>query len=122
MKHGAPLNSSGMDSEASRSGIIRQIFTTPWLCIALILSGLFMVGMMALAVHSEKGFLAMWEKQHELARLESGTEEVKAVNTKLRQEIWRLLHDLEYIEKIAREELRLVRPGEVVFEFADDPR
>ena len=122
MMRGAPMNSPGMDSEASRSGVIRQIFTTPWLCIALILSGLFIVGMMALAVHSEKGFLAMWEKQHELARLESGTADVRAVNDKLRQEIWRLLNDLEYIEKIAREELRLVRPGEVVFEFADDPR
>ena len=120
--HGAPLNSPGIDSEASRSGVVRQIFTTPWLCIALILSGLFVLGMMALAIHSEKGFLAMWEKQHELARLESGTGDVKAVNAKLRREIWRLRNDLEYIEKIAREELRLVRPGEVVFEFADEPR
>ncbi|MDE0205507.1 MAG: septum formation initiator family protein [Candidatus Tectomicrobia bacterium] len=120
--HGAPMNSPGIDSEASRSGVVRQIFTTPWLCIALILSGLFVLGMMALAVHSEKGFLAMWEKQHELARLESGTGDVEADNAKLRREIWRLRNDLEYIEKIAREELRLVRPGEVVFEFADDPR
>ena len=60
--HGAPMTSSGMDSEAPRSGVIRQIFTTPWLCIALILSGLFILGMMALAIHNEKGFLAMWEK------------------------------------------------------------
>ena len=122
MMHGAPLSSPGNDSEASRSGVVRQIFTTPWLCISLILSGLFIVSMMALAIHSDKGFLAMWAKQHELAKLESGTADVKAVNAQLRQEIWRLRNDLEYIEKIAREELRLVRPGEVVFEFADDPR
>ena len=119
--HGAPMTSSGMDSEASRSGVIRQIFTTPWLCIALILSGIFILGMMALAIHSERGFLAMWEKQHELAVLESGIADVEEVNAELRGEIWRLLNDLEYIEKIAREELRLVRPGEVVFEFADEP-
>ena len=122
MMHGAPLSSSSNDSEASRSGVVRQIFTTPWLCIALILSGLFFLGMMALAIHSEKGFLAMWKKQHDLATLESGTADVKTVNAKLRREIWRLRNDLEYIEKIAREELRLVRPGEVVFEFADEPR
>ena len=119
--HGTPINSPGIDSEASRSGVIRQIFTTPWLCIALIFSGLFIAGMMALAIHGDKGFLAMWEKQHELARLESETADIKSVNAKLRQEIWRLRNDLEYIEKIAREELRLVRPGEVVFEFADEP-
>ena len=119
--HGAPMTSSGMDSEALRSGVIRQIFTTPWLCIALILSGIFILGMMALAIHNEKGFLAMWEKQHELAVLESDIADVEVVNAELRGEIWRLLNDLEYIEKIAREELRLVRPGEVVFEFADEP-
>ena len=122
MMHGAPMNSPGVDFEASRSGVVRQIFTTPWLCISLILSGLFVLGMMALAVHGDKGFLAMWEKQHELARLESDTADVKAVNARLRGEIRRLLRDPEYIEKIAREELMLVRPGEVVFEFVDDPR
>ena len=119
--YGAPMTSPGMDSEAPRSGVLRQIFTTPWLCIALLLSGLFVLGMMALAIYNEKGFLAMWEKQHELAVLESDIAAVEAVNAELRHEIWRLLNDLEYIEKIAREELRLVRPGEVVFEFADDP-
>ena len=119
--HGAPMTSSGMGSEAPRSGVIRQIFTTPWLCIALVLSGIFILGMMALAIHNEKGFLAMWEKQYELAVLESDIADVEEVNAELRSEIWRLLNDLEYIEKIAREELRLVRPGEVVFEFADEP-
>ena len=119
--HGAPMTSSGMESEAPLSGVLRQIFTTPWLCIALILSGIFILGMMALAIQNEKGFLAMWEKQHELAVLESDLADVEAVNAELHGEIWRLLNDLEYIEKIAREELRLVRPGEVVFEFADEP-
>ena len=119
--YGVPMTSPGIDPEASRGGVIHRIFTTPRLCIALILSGLFMLGMMVLAIHHEKGFLAMWEKQYELAVLESGIGDVEAANAELRREIWRLLNDLEYIEKIAREELRLARPGEVVFEFADDP-
>jgi len=119
--HGAPLAPSVMDFEAPRAGVIRQIFTTPWLCIALILSGLLTLSMMILAIHNDKGFLAMWKKQHELAVLESGIADVEAVNVELRREIWRLRNDLEYIEKIAREELRLVRPGEVVFEFSDEP-
>lgn len=110
-----------IDPDASRSGVIRQIFTTPRLCLALIFSGLFLLGMMASAIYDEKGFLAMWEKQYELAVLESGTGDVEAANAELRREIWRLLNDLEYIEKIAREELGLARPGEVVFEFTDEP-
>ena len=115
--HSAPV----IDPDASRSGVIRQIFTTPWLCIALILSGLFLLGMMMLAIHGDKGFLVVWEKQYELAVLESSTGDVEAANAELRREIWRLLNDLEYIEKIAREELGLARPGEMVFEFTNDP-
>ena len=119
--HGAPMTSPIVDADAARSGVIRQIFTTPRLCLALIFSGLFLLGMMASAIHHEKGFLAMWEKQYELAVLESNIADVEVANAELRREIWRLKNDLEYIEKIAREDLGLARPGEVVFEFADEP-
>ena len=40
-------------------------------------------------------------------------------NATLVREVQRLRSDLGYIEKIAREELGLVRPGEIVFEFAE---
>lgn len=33
----------------------------------------------------------------------------------------RLLNDPRYVEKIAREELGLAKPGETVFKFVDDP-
>jgi len=38
---------------------------------------------------------------------------------RLKQE--RLLNDSRYVEKIAREELGLAKPGETVFKFVDDP-
>lgn len=38
---------------------------------------------------------------------------------RLKQE--RLLNDPRYVEKIAREELGLAKPGETVFKFVDDP-
>lgn len=39
----------------------------------------------------------------------------------LRMKQERLLNDPRYVEKIAREELGLAKPGETVFKFVDDP-
>lgn len=39
----------------------------------------------------------------------------------LRMKQQRLLNDPRFVEKIAREELGLARPGETIFRFADDP-
>jgi cell division protein FtsB len=39
----------------------------------------------------------------------------------LRDKQERLLNDPRFVEKIAREELGLARPGETVFKFSDDP-
>ncbi|HMP88787.1 MAG TPA: septum formation initiator family protein [Kiritimatiellia bacterium] len=39
----------------------------------------------------------------------------------LRMKQQRLLNDPRFIEKIAREELGLAKPGETVFRFIDDP-
>lgn len=39
----------------------------------------------------------------------------------LREKQQRLINDPRYVEKIAREELGLAKPGETVFKFIDDP-
>ena len=39
----------------------------------------------------------------------------------LRAKQQRLMNDPRYVEKIAREELGLAKPGETVFKFVDDP-
>ncbi len=39
----------------------------------------------------------------------------------LRKKQERLLNDPRFVEKIAREELGLAKPGETVFRFVDDP-
>jgi cell division protein FtsB len=73
--------------------------------------------MMVLAVQGEHGMLAMWRKQHDVAVLVREIEALEQENARLHQEIQRLEHDTGYLEKIAREEIGLVRPGELVFEF-----
>ena len=91
--------------ELPQPGLVRQILATPWLTLVLMGSSLFL--------------LAMWRTQHELERLVREIEIVEQKNATLSREVQRLRSDLGYIEKIAREELGLVRPGEIVFEFAD---
>jgi cell division protein FtsB len=75
--------------------------------------------MMTFTVWGERGLQAMWHTQHDLERLVREIEIVEHKNAILAREVQRLRSDLGYIEKIAREELGLVRPGEIVFEFVD---
>ncbi len=105
--------------ELPKPGLARQILATPWLTLGLILSSLLLLAMMALTVWGDRGLLAMWRTQRELERLVREIEIVEQKNATVSREVQRLRSDLGYIEKIAREELGLVRPGEIVFEFAE---
>ncbi len=106
-------------SELPQQSLVRQIVSTPWLTAVLICSSLFLLAMMALTVWGDRGLLAMWRMQSDLARLVREIEIIDQKNTTLAQEAQRLRTDLVYIEKIAREELGLVRPGEIVLEFPE---
>ena len=105
--------------ELPKQGLVRQILATPWLTLVLLLSSLFLFAMMASTVWGDRGLLAMWRTQRDLERLVREIEISAQKNVALASEVQRLRGDLGYIEKIAREELGLVRPGEIVFEFAD---
>ena len=60
------------------------------------------------------------ELQHKQAQLEEEVrlEEEMLKYLKTKQE--RLLNDPRFVEKIAREELGLAKPGETIFKFVDD--
>ncbi|WP_143309785.1 septum formation initiator family protein [Candidatus Entotheonella palauensis] len=73
--------------------------------------------MLALAIANDRGFLAMWRMQSEVVQLVHDVRKIEAVNDELLLNIERLRHDKGYIEKLAREELGLVRPEELVFEY-----
>ena len=118
-RHISGISSQMPSPELLKPGLVRQILATSWLTLVLILSSLFLLAMMAFTVWGDRGLLAMWRTQHELDRLVREIEIVEQKNATVSREAQRLRSDLKYIEKIAREELGLVRPGEIVFEFAD---
>lgn len=60
----------------------------------------------------------MSDKQRQIEE-EIRLEEEALRHLRMKQE--RLLNDRRFVEKIAREELGLAKPGETVFKFVDDP-
>ena len=100
-------------------GVVRQILTNTRLVTLLLLSSCILVAMMGLSIWGEHGLLAVWRKQHDIVQLVREVEATERENARLSEQIYRLQHDMGYIEKIAREELGLVRAGELVFEFVE---
>ena len=71
----------------------------------------------------EWGAIHLWRLRGEKAKLDEQNYRLQKENEGLRQRISRLRNDDFYLEKLAREELNLVRPGEVIYRFPhSDPR
>lgn len=86
------------------------------------------VAIAALAIHDlfgAHGFLAMRRAQNQIAELRTQIDKLNADNQTLELQINRLKSDPKMIEKIARDEMMLQRPGEHVFKLppsADPPK
>ena len=82
--------------------------------IALAVFGLLTVAMLLLAVFNDKGALQVHAQAQKLTAIEADIEKFDTENKKLQSEIQALRSDPTTIEKFAREELKLVKPGEIV--------
>ena len=89
--------------------------------IAIGVFGLLTVGMILLAVFDEQGALAVRERRLEKEKLQLEIDKTIEENDHHRKEIWDLRHSPEYIERKAREELKLVKPGDILLELPDTP-
>lgn len=65
----------------------------------------------------ERGALHLWRLRGEKNRLDAQNYRLQKENDLLRQRISRTRNDKHYLEKLAREELNMVRPGEVIYRF-----
>jgi cell division protein FtsB len=68
-------------------------------------------------VVGEHGALHLWRLLGEKDRLDEQIYRLQKENEALRDRISRIRNDDRYLEKLAREELNLVRPGDVVYRF-----
>ena len=81
----------------------------------------FSAGIIALLLGSawlgQDGYLAVIANKGRVAKLKKEIGEIEAKNRELRTEIRSLRSDDRMIERIAREDLGLVKKGETVYEF-----
>jgi cell division protein FtsB len=84
--------------------------------IAIGVFGLLTVAMILLAIFDERGALALGKRRADLENLNTEIEKTIENNKALQSNIYNLLHDPDAIERRAREQLKLVKPGEIVIE------
>ena len=78
---------------------------------------LFLAAFLALIVYIAAGdglLLDVREQERELTKLEVHVDRLETNNDSLRRVLDQLENDADYIEKLAREELGLAKPGEAV--------
>ncbi len=74
-----------------------------------------------LAMAGERGFLEVYAFSRHLERIESQIHTLEEQNKSLRSQVTGLQSDPYQIEKLAREDLGLARPDELVFEIVEVP-
>ena len=91
-----------------------------WLVYTLSLS---IVALGLFAIFGDRGVLHLLRLRNEKRSLDEQNYVLQKENAALRQKIAKLRQDDYSLEKLAREELNLVRPGEIIYRFpADDAR
>ena len=71
------------------------------------------------ALVGERGFLETLKARREHRELAASVDRLREENDRLREEVRRLNEDPAEIESVAREELGMVKPGELVFIIRD---
>lgn len=82
--------------------------------IALIVFAVLAAATLLLAVFNDHGLLAVHAQAQKLSSVQADVVKIQDENKQLNEEIHALHTDPTTIERLAREELRLVKPGEVV--------
>ena len=81
------------------------------------LLGLLVLVLVVHDIFGTHGFLAMRRTQSEIKKVQAALEQLNKENLDLEQEVKELKSDPRKIENIAREELGLARPGEVIIKI-----
>jgi cell division protein FtsL len=81
------------------------------------LLGLLMLVLVVHDIFGTHGYLAMRRTQQEIKKVNADLDQLNKENLQLEQEVRELKTDPRKIEKIARDELGLAKPGEVIIKI-----
>jgi cell division protein FtsB len=82
-----------------------------------VLLGLLVLVLVVHDIFGAHGYLAMRRTQAEIKKVQSYLEQLNKENLQLEEEVKELKTDPHKIEKIARDELGLAKPGEVIIKI-----
>ena len=80
-----------------------------------------MLAAMTYAVFGENGLMRLDELRRKRDEFRQENRRLEDRNNDLRRQVELLLHDNRYLERVAREELGLIGPNELVFRFSHVP-
>jgi cell division protein FtsL len=89
----------------------------PSLLRHLRLAILFLLALVVASVIGNRSLIRLYQMHRDRATLEREIDQLTAANAILAEEVRTLRTDPARVEAIAREELGLVKPGELVYEF-----
>ena len=85
--------------------------------IALIFAVLVLIFYFAIIIFGDNGLRDLNAMKQELSSLKEQNKELQQQNIELHRKVKRLKEDPEFIENIARQELKMIGKDEVVFKF-----
>ena len=77
------------------------------------------VGCVSLLLFSDRGLINLWSLKKEKLEIQNEINDLRNQIAMLEKEEEKLKFDEKYIEKIAREKFKMVKPGERVFKVTD---
>jgi len=99
----------------------------PWDKATLYRTGVFVAMLLCLAllvheVFGPNGLLAMRRQQRELETLQQKIQQLQQENEELERQIKALRSDPKAIERLAREQMHMARPGELIYTLPEKDR
>jgi cell division protein FtsB len=79
--------------------------------------GVLILLLAVVTIVGERGAIHLWRLRGEKNKIDEQNYRLQKENEALRQRVSRIRNDNHYLEKLAREELNLVRPGEIIYRF-----
>ncbi len=86
----------------------------------LILIVLLVIGFLIL--FGKKGLIDNYKMRQKVADLSIANQQMHEENNRLKQEILLLRKDVKYIERVARDELGMVKKGDIIYRIAEEGR
>lgn len=112
----SPSDKTSTPAAAARLSITPQLLLQKAIRLipVLFLASIFFAGLFG-----EQGLYQLRTLSAEQQRVEASIQEQEKLNRQYQHDVRRLQNDNRYLERLAREEMGMVRPGELVYQFKE---